>query len=446
MHRLTSALSPWLGIKLRRCELRVLVVGNGAREHALVSKLKESPSVSEVFCTPGNAGIAQLATCLPIDTSNIVELADLAEKLNIDLTVVGPELPLSLGIVDGFKHRDLVVFGSTQAATEIEASKVYAKNLMKEHNIPTGKFHVCSTPAEAEAIIKQAPFGFPVVVKADGLAAGKGVIVAADEAEALRALDDIMRQRAFGNAGDQVVIEEFLEGEEVSFLVVTDGEHVVPLATARDYKRALENDGGLNTGGMGALSPARSIDADTSKLALRSIVYPTLKALREDGRLYSGVLYVGLILTSDGPKVLEFNARFGDPEAQSILPRFTGDLAELMMAAVNGKLADTRPIWRKEVAVSVVLASGGYPGKYETGQVITGIEDAAAIEGVEVFHAATMEKDGQLVTCGGRVLTVTARAPSLSAARELAYKGVSKIKFENMTYRRDIGAVSSKTD
>ena len=411
----------------------------------MVWALVKSESVTEVLCAPGNGGIAAIATCIPIDASNIVELADVAEKLNVDLTVVGPELPLALGIVDKFQSRGLTVFGATLAAAEIESSKAFAKNFMRAHDIPTARFEVCGTQEEARARVAAAPFGYPMVIKADGLAAGKGVFMVADEAEALAAVDRLMKERVFGNAGDRVVLEEFLEGTEVSFLVVTDGKHVVPLASAQDYKRAEDGDRGPNTGGMGSFSPSRALTAESSRAVLEKIIYPTLRGLASDGRTFSGFLYAGLMLTGDEPKVLEYNARFGDPEAQSIIPRLVGDLGEILMAAAEGKLGDKKFKWRKEVAVSVVLTSEGYPGSVQTGRRLTGLEAAERMEGVSLFHAGTRLDADELVTSAGRVLTVTAMARSLAAAREQAYKAVAKIEFEGMRYRRDIGLVEPST-
>jgi len=420
--------------------LRVLVIGNGAREHALAWKLKQSPKVKEVYCAPGNGGMGRVGTCVPIDASNIVELADFAEKLSIGLTVVGPELALILGVVDEFEKRGLPIFGASRAAAEIEGSKAFSKRFMETHAIPTARYSVCSSITEAEAKVKSGEFGYPVVLKADGLAGGKGVIIAADEKEAHEGITRIMGERAFGNAGDRLVIEEFLVGEEVSFMVLADGKRILPLASAQDYKRVYDADQGPNTGGMGSFSPSRLLNAESSRLIFEGVVQPTLKGLADDGRRFTGVLYVGIMLTTQGPKVLEFNARLGDPETQSIIARLDTDLAELLLAAVGGRLDQVKISWRKEVSLSVVLASPGYPVAVKTGQLIEGLEEAEKVEGVTIFHAGTALRDGKLYTSGGRVLTVTATAPSLAAARDQAYRAASLIRYEGMHYRKDIGA------
>jgi phosphoribosylamine--glycine ligase len=419
--------------------MKVLVVGGGGREHALCLGLRRSPSVREVYCAPGNPGIAELADCLPVTPGDIVEIADLAEKLQLDLTVVGPELPLSLGIVDEFAKRDLPIFGPTRLAAQIESSKVFAKEFFARHRIPTAQVRVCATADEARRAIKN--FGFPVVLKADGLAGGKGVLTVETDEEARRALSLFFEERVFGSAGDRVLVEEFLRGNEASFLAVCDGQTAVPLPTARDYKKVYDGDRGPNTGGMGGHSPAGVMDAATSTQVLKEIIWPTLKALAAEGRPFRGVLYAGLMLTDSGPQVLEFNARFGDPETEVIVPRIKSDLAVLLAAGVRGDLEKFSPIEVKpEVCVGVVLCAAGYPGPHEKGKPISGVNDAARTPGVEIFHAGTAREGDRLITTGGRVLVVTATAPSISEAAGLAYEAADRIDFEGKHMRRDIGA------
>jgi len=424
--------------------MKVLVVGGGGREHALVWKIRQSPLVSEVYAAPGNAGIAELAYCVPVDPSNIVELADFADSVRIELTVVGPELPLTLGIVNEFTKRGLTIFGPTKEAAEIEGSKTYAKEFMARRNIPTARFKIATSYEEAVGIIRSGVFDYPLVIKADGLAAGKGTIIAEDEKEAFSTVDVIMRERKFGNAGDRLVIEEFLEGEEASFQVITDGLRVIPLASSKDHKRLYDGDKGPNTGGMGAFSPAVNLDIETNRKVLAEIVYPTIRGLAEEGRPYRGVLYVGLMITKEGPKVLEFNCRFGDPETQVVLPRLESDLVPLLIKAAKGRMEQVSPKWRREAAVCVVLASEGYPGSYNKGLPISGIEEAVE-EGAIIFHAGTRKEDGKLVTAGGRVLGVTALGASFPEAIVRAYSAVEKIHFPGVHYRRDIGKKTSPT-
>jgi phosphoribosylamine---glycine ligase len=419
--------------------MRVLVVGNGGREHALVWKLQQSPSVKEIFCAPGNPGIRELADCVAIDSYNTIELADFAQGLSMDLTVVGPELPLNLGIVDEFQKRGLSIFGPTAGAAQLESSKVFAKEFMQKHKIPTGRFQIANGAEDAERYIRSGEFKFPVVLKADGLAGGKGVVICNNKKEADEAIDYIMRERKFGNAGDRIVIEEFLKGEEVSFQVISDGRRVLPLATSQDHKRLLDGDGGPNTGGMGAYSPAIFITKELHLQIMNEIILPAITGMAVSGRSYVGVLYAGLMLTNEGPRVLEFNCRFGDPETQSMMPRMDCDLAELIFAAAQGRLNDARVEWKKEATICVVISSEGYPGEFEVGREIKGIKDAQQIENVIVFQAGTQETDGRLETSGGRVLGVTATHPHLGSAYELAYEAVSKIHFDGMQYRKDIG-------
>jgi phosphoribosylamine--glycine ligase len=419
--------------------MKILVVGAGAREHALCWALRRSAFAEDLFCAPGNPGIAELADCLPVGPSNIIEIADLAENLQMDLTIVGPELPLSLGIVDEFVKRDLPIFGPTRLAAQIETSKVFAKEFFRRHGMATAHAIVCATRGEAESALKR--LGFPAVLKADGLAGGKGVLTVESPEDAARALDLFFQDRVFGDAGDRVLVEEFLAGTEASFLAICDGEAAVPLPTARDYKKVYDGDRGPNTGGMGGHSPAGIMDATLSSQALLEIVRPTLKGLAAEGRSFRGVLYAGLMLTETGPKILEFNARFGDPETEVILPRLQSDLAALLLAATRGELDRVRPLEVKpEACVGVVLASAGYPGNFERGRPITGLSDAARTPGVEIFHAGTALEGNRLVTAGGRVLVVTATGPSLAEAAARAYEAADRVQFEGKHMRRDIGS------
>jgi len=418
--------------------MKVLVVGGGGREHALCSGLRRSPSVKELYCAPGNPGIAEMADCLPVTPGDIVEIADLAEKLALDLTVVGPELPLSLGVADEFAKRDLPIFGPTRLATQIESSKVFAKEFFARHRIPTAEARICSSVDEARRAMKD--LGFPVVIKADGLAGGKGVLILDTEEEARRALALFFEERVFGSAGDRVLVEEFLHGSEASFLAVCDEHTAVPLPTARDYKKVYDGDRGPNTGGMGGHSPAGVMDAATSTQVLKEIIWPTLRGLAAEGRPFRGVLYAGLMLTESGPKVLEFNARFGDPETEVIVPRIQSDFASLLFAGVRGDVEKHSPVEVKpEVCVGVVLCSAGYPGPHGKGKVISGLNDAARMPGVEIFHAGTAREGDRLVTAGGRVLVVTAMAPSITDAAATAYAAADRIEFEGKHLRRDIG-------
>lgn len=418
--------------------MKILVVGGGGREHALCSSLRKSATVQEVYCAPGNPGIAEVADCLPVSAGEIVELADLAEQLRIDLTVVGPELPLSLGIVDEFGKRGLPIFGPTLLAAQIESSKVFAKEFFRRHGIPTAEALTCATAEETRTALHK--IGYPAVLKADGLAGGKGVLTVESREEAERAIALFFEDRVFGSAGDRILVEEFLKGTEVSFLALCDGETVVPLPTARDYKKVYDGDRGPNTGGMGGHSPAGMLDAGVSSTVLKEILWPTLKGLAAEGRRFWGVLYAGLMLTEDGPKVLEFNARFGDPETEVILPRVTSDLAALFSAALRSELDDLGPIEVKpEVCVGIVLCAAGYPGQHEKGKAVTGLNEAARMPGVEVFHAGTARDGDQLVTAGGRVLVVTALGPTISEAAARAYEASDRIQFEGKHVRRDIG-------
>ena len=415
--------------------MRVLVVGGGGREHALVWKLRQSPKVKEIFCAPGNVGIAQMATCVNIQAEDVPGLLTFAQQEQIDLTVVGPEIPLTNGIVDIFQQQGLKIFGPSRAAAEIEGSKALAKDIMAKYNIPSARYATFDTAEEARAYVKK--YGAPCVIKADGLAAGKGVIVAMDEETALAAVDFIMAERAFGQAGDRVVIEEFLEGEEVSILAFVDGETIVPLVSSQDHKRVGDQDTGPNTGGMGAYAPAPVYTPELAEVVEREILYPTVKALAAEGRPYRGVLYAGLMVTPTGPKVLEFNARFGDPETQPVLSLLETDLVDIIEAILQGKLAEQPVQWKDRAAVCVVMAAAGYPGSYEKGQKITGLEEV--LEGVVVFHAGTTSRDGQVVTAGGRVLGVTTTGKDIKEAIKRVYQGVEAIHFAGAHYRKDIG-------
>jgi phosphoribosylamine--glycine ligase len=418
--------------------MRVLVVGSGAREHALCWALSQNPTVGRLFAAPGNAGIAELATLVRLQAGDVEGLADFAERESIDLTVVGPEGPLVAGLADEMGSRGLAVFGPRRDGARLEGSKAWARSLCRRGGIPC--------PRSGEFTDAAAAIGFldeldpPYVVKADGLAAGKGVTIADDRAAAERALRAALEERVFGEAGATVLVEEFLAGVEVSALALTDGRDVVPLAFAHDYKRALDGDGGSNTGGMGAFSPVPFVDEDTRKGIVETILEPTVRALEAEGVQYRGVLYAGLMLTNDGPRVLEFNCRFGDPETQVIIPRLRSSLCEVLLACVEGNLGHYELRWSEEACVGVVLASGGYPGPFETGKPIDGLAEAKSMDGVLVFHAGTAARDGRVNTAGGRVLTVAALGTDLAAARERAYEASSLIRFEGMHNRRDVAA------
>ncbi len=416
--------------------MRVLVVGSGAREHALAWKLSRSEGVEELYVAPGNPGVSAVATCVPIGADATVELAEFAASLHVDLTVVGPELPLVLGIADEFARRELALVGPTRAGAELEGSKVFTKEFCLRHDIPTARAAVVRDRDQAAAAVKK--LGVPVVFKADGLAAGKGVQVCRTRDEADAAIVRYFEERTFGAAGERVLVEECLEGEELSFMVLADGSAVLPLASARDYKRLGEGDRGPNTGGMGAVSPVPT-EAGLAAAILRTIVHPTVAGLAAEGRPYRGVLYAGVMVTRDGPKLLEFNCRLGDPEAQAVLPRLDGDLLPLLRATVSGELGAQRAAWKREAAVCVVLAAGGYPGTPQRGEPIAGLGDALAQPGALVFHAGTAMSDGALVTAGGRVLSVVGRGATLAEAADVAHGAAAKVSFGGIQYRRDIG-------
>ena len=422
--------------------MNILVVGGGGREHALVWKLSQSPRVEKIYAAPGNAGIAGFAECVPLKAEDIAGLLKFAKAKSIDLTVVGPEGPLSLGIVDEFTKAGLRIFGPSGKAAELEGSKRFSKDLMNKYHIPTAAYGVFTDKSEADAYVRAK--GAPIVVKADGLAAGKGVVVAETTDEALKALDLIMTERAFGAAGDRVVIEECLKGEEASFMAFSDGRTVVPMASSQDHKRVFDADQGPNTGGMGAYSPAPIVTRELERRVMETIMTPTVRAMEKEGRLFKGVLYAGLMIYNGEAKVLEFNARFGDPETQPVMARLDTDLVDIIEAILDGTLSKLDIKWKPESAVCVVMASGGYPGNYVKGKEIKGLE-AARHKGVMVFHSGTSLKDGRIVTDGGRVLGVTGLGPVVAAAIDNAYAGVREISFEGAHFRRDIGARALET-
>jgi phosphoribosylamine--glycine ligase len=419
--------------------MKILVVGSGGREHALVWKLAGDAAVSSVLCAPGNPGIARLARLAPVAATDIDGLLGLARSERVELTVVGPEAPLERGIVDRFQSEGLRIFGPSQAAAALECSKVFAKTFMMRHGIPTARYRVCDGVGSALEVVARGELGLPLVVKADGLAAGKGVVVAPDRAAAERAIRAAMEDRVFGPAGARLVLEECLTGPEVSFFALCDGSRVMPLMSAQDHKRVFDGDEGPNTGGMGAFAPSPLVDAAVEARIMNQIVGPVVAGMRTDGHEYRGFLYAGLMLTCDGPKVIEFNVRFGDPEAQVVLPMVAGDLASHLAAAAGGCLSESPLPFRADRHVGVVLASEGYPGATQTGFPITGLDAAEALEDVLVFHAATRQESGALVTAGGRVLTVVGRGSTYDEAIHRAYAGVDRIAFEGMQYRRDIG-------
>jgi len=417
--------------------MKVLVVGGGGREHAMIWKIAQSSQVKKIYCAPGNAGIADFAECVPIDAEDVEQLAAFARQQKIDLTVVGPEGPLSKGIVDRFEKEGLRIFGASQKAAEIESSKTFAKHIMTKYGVPTARGETFTSLKAAEAYIKKT--GAPIVVKADGLAAGKGVIVCATEAQALAALKQILVDKAFGEAGKKVVVEECLVGEEASFLAFTDGKTVLPLPSSQDHKPIFDDDKGPNTGGMGAYSPAPVVDQYLHDRIMNEVMLPTVRGMAAEGRPYKGVLYAGLMINRDQIKVLEFNGRFGDPEAQPLLMRLKNDIVPIMEAIIDERLDQCRLEIDDRATVCVVMASGGYPGKYKKGLPITGLDKARRMKDVMVFHAGTGFKDGHVVANGGRVLGVTALGNTVAAAIEKAYKAVEKINWQGVQYRKDIG-------
>ncbi|MFQ5716039.1 MAG: phosphoribosylamine--glycine ligase [Nitrospinales bacterium] len=415
--------------------MRVLVVGGGGREHALVWKINQSPKVEKIFCTPGNAGSARIAENAPIAPDRVDDLLRFALDQRIDLTVVGPEQPLVLGIVDRFREKGLRIFGPSAKAARIEASKAFSKDLMLKYNIPTAEYRVFRSASEAE---KYVAGKIPLVVKADGLAAGKGVAVCKEEGQARQAIEDMMERKVFGDAGRQVVVEEFLEGPEISLLAFTDGKTVLPLDSAQDHKPVYDGDQGPNTGGMGAYSPAPELTPQLFERVMEEVMNPMVQAMTRENAPYQGILYAGLILTSAGPKVLEFNARFGDPETQPLLMRMKSDIVPLMEACIDGTLEARRIEWKDQSAVCVVMAARGYPGSYEKGKAISGLDEADGMEDVTVFHAGTKREDGQVVANGGRVLGVTALGADIRAAVANAYAAAGSIHWDGVHYRKDI--------
>ena len=419
--------------------MRVLVVGSGAREHALASRLSAERDVGELLCAPGNPGIKRLARLVPADVSQPDALVDIVEREDIDFTIVGPELPLSLGLADRLAERGRLVFGPTAAAARLESSKAFAKAFMARHGVPTARFEVVDSASAAIDTLRSGRFGFPVVLKADGLAAGKGVVIAQDLSAAESAVRDAMDDRRFGDAGLRLVIEECLSGPEVSFFVVSDGSRAVPIGAAQDHKRIFDDDRGPNTGGMGAFAPSPLVDDALHHRAMSTIVNPVIAGMASEGHPFRGFLYVGLMLTADGPKVIEFNVRLGDPEAQVVLSRVAEPILPLLVAAAAGRLQQTTCRLAPDHLVGVVMASRGYPESSQSGSVIEGIEDAEQIPGVAVFHAGTALREGRLVTAGGRVLTVVGAGLDFEEAIRRAYAGVGRISFDGMQYRRDIG-------
>lgn len=417
--------------------MKVLVIGGGGREHTLVWKIRQSPRVSEVWAIPGNAGIAQVARCMSMDIGDFESLARFVEGNKVDLTIVGPETPLVGGIVDYFTQRGLRVFGPNKNAARLEGSKIFAKNLLAKYNIPTADFQVFED--YQSAIDYLARVGVPIVVKADGLAAGKGSIVASTQEEARSALDLMMKKKAFGQAGERVIMEDCLYGQEASIICFTDGNTILPMPSSQDHKPVFDGDNGPNTGGMGAYAPAPLITEELSQEIMATIVSPTVRALAEEGIEYKGILYVGIMVTAQGPKVLEFNVRFGDPENQVTMPLLRSDLIEIIDAVIDRRLDSVNIEWDKKSCVCVVLASGGYPGQYEKGMSISGLDGLGEMDGVFAFHAGTNLKDEKIVTSGGRVLGVTALGNGLAQARDQAYQAVNRIRFDGMHYRRDIG-------
>jgi phosphoribosylamine---glycine ligase len=416
--------------------MKVLVIGGGGREHAIVWKLSQSRSVDKIYCCPGNAGIAALAECINVNQNDFNALLDFVKYEWVDLTIVGPEDPLSRGIVDIFEKEGRRILGPTKAAAQLESSKAFSKDLMKSHGIRTAEYRVFTSYLHAQEYIRFK--GTPIVIKADGLAAGKGVFMANTMDEALDALNTIMKDKAFGDAGNKVIVEECLKGEEASYMIFTDGRSIVPMVSSQDHKRIFDGDKGPNTGGMGAYSPAPVVTGELEKVVLEKIMKPTIRALRSEGIKYKGVLYAGLMIDNGIPSVLEFNCRLGDPETQPVLSRLKTDLMDIAMAVTEERLSEVNIEWDADPAVCVVISSSGYPGKYRKGDVITGIEEANAMEGVHVFHAGTVFKDDHVVTAGGRVLGVTATGKDIAAAQSNAYDAAGKIHFDGMHYRKDI--------
>jgi len=415
--------------------MKILVVGGGGREHAIVWKLSQSPLVDKIYCAPGNGGISDLAECVPIKATDIEGIVKFSKSNGMDMVVVAPDDPLAAGMVDALENEGIRAFGPRKNAAIIEASKVFSKNLMKKYKIPSAEYEVFDDVQKALDYLKGSKY--PIVVKADGLALGKGVIIAENYEQAEDAVRKIMVEKAFGSAGQKVVIEEFLVGQEVSMLTFTDGKTIVPMVSSQDHKRVFDNDKGLNTGGMGAFSPSRIYTPEIADYCMEKIFKPTIDAMNKEGRTFKGVLYFGLMLTKDGPKVLEYNARFGDPETQAVLPRLETDLVEIFNAVIDEKLDTIEIKWKDNAAVCIILASGGYPEKYQTGYEISGLEEAG--KNTMVFHAGTKKENGKYYTSGGRVLGITAVDDNLDKAIKKAYENVVKVSFKDMHYRKDIG-------
>ncbi len=418
--------------------MKILVVGGGGREHAIIMKLAESPKTTELFCAPGNGGISRYAKCFDVKATDIPGMVTLAKKLQPDLVVVAPDDPLVLGMVDAMQAEGFMTFGPKSDAAIIEGSKIFSKDLMKKYNIPTGGYEVFTDSEAAIAYIK-VQNTYPTVIKADGLALGKGVILAQNEDEAVAAVKEMIDGKKFGESSARIVIEEFLTGPEVSVLSFTDGKTVVPMISSMDHKRALDGDEGLNTGGMGTIAPNPYYTDEIAEVCMKTIFQPTIEAMRQEGRTFTGCLYFGLMLTPNGPKVIEYNCRFGDPETQVVLPLLDTDLVDIMTAVYNGTLADLDVQWKQESAACVVMASGGYPVKYENGKVISGLDEKGQVQGAFVYHAGTKFEENQFLTAGGRVLGVTATADTLEHALAQSYKAVEAISWEKVHYRHDIG-------
>ena len=416
----------------------ILVVGSGGREHTIVRKLRESPRVGKLYCAPGNGGISTDAECCNVDAMDKEGMLALAKEKKVDLVFVAPDDPLGAGMVDFLEAGGFTCFGPNKLAAEIESSKVFSKNLMKKYGIPTARYEVFTSPTEALAYIKEQD-KYPAVIKADGLAVGKGVFIAQNEQEATKALHSLMEEKKFGSSGDRVVVEEFLTGPEVTVLAFTDGHVMCPMVSSMDHKRAYDNDMGPNTGGMGTISPSPFYTDEIAKVCMDTIFMPTMKAMNTEGRRFKGCLYFGLMLTPDGPKVIEYNSRFGDPETQVVLPRLETDLSDIIEAVANEKLSDLDIKWSDGASACVIMASGGYPGSYEKGKLITGLDANGQLGGATVIHAGTKLQDGKFYTSGGRVLGITAKGADLREALDKAYKAVEKVSFEGAFYRKDIG-------
>ncbi|MDH4219164.1 MAG: phosphoribosylamine--glycine ligase [Candidatus Aminicenantes bacterium] len=421
--------------------MKILVVGSGGREHALAWKISQSPLLEKLYCAPGNAGTMSIAENVSLNAEDMQGLVDFAYREKIDLTVVGPEAPLTLGIVDVFEERGLKIFGPKKNAAELEGSKIFAKQFMERSRIPTAEFEIADSPEQAKSIVNSGRFSFPLVIKADGLAAGKGVIICRNAKRAEEAIHTVMVEKKFGEAGNSVIVEEFLVGKEASFIVISDGVKVLPLVTTMDHKPVFDGDKGPNTGGMGAISPSPYIDKQMFDLIMNTIVFTSITRMLEEERKFKGILYVGLMLTDEGPKVLEYNCRFGDPETQPQVLRMEGDLVEVLLAAVEENVLEKEIQWNSKTSGCVVVASGGYPIKYEKEKLIEGLDEAASLPGIVIFHAGTAFRDGKYYTSGGRVLNICASENTLEETMGKIYQTISKIFFEAMHWRRDIGAI-----